>query len=48
MWGVWNALPAGAHEVCFGPVAGLEAPDCEIALVTSGASTTVTGVYTDP
>jgi hypothetical protein len=48
MWGVWNALPAGGHEVCFGPIEGLEAPDCEIANVAAGATTTVTGVYTDP
>jgi hypothetical protein len=48
MWGVWNALPPGDHEVCFGEVDGLVAPDCEVAAVTAYGNTLVTGDYTGP
>ena len=45
-WGLnWVALPAGAHQVCFGPVPGYAAPPCQTATLASG-TTTVTGTYT--
>ena len=45
-WGMWTDVPAGQHQVCFGPVAGFTAPACQTATVTAGQLTTVTGTYT--
>ncbi len=45
-WGMWTDLPAGAHEVCFGPAAGYAPPPCQNVTVTAGALTEITGTYT--
>ncbi len=45
-YGMWTDLPVGAHEVCFGPVAGFNAPACQAATLTAGNLTTITGNYT--
>jgi hypothetical protein len=48
-WGVFTDLPTGAHQVCFGPVAGFDPPACQPVTLTAGQQTTVTGNYTsDP
>jgi hypothetical protein len=44
-WGMWTDLPAGAHTVCFGPVAGYDPPACEDVTLVAGAPSTITGVY---
>ncbi len=44
-WGMWTDLPTGSHEVCFGPVAGFNAPACQSANLTAGNLTTITGTY---
>jgi hypothetical protein len=45
-WGLdWVRLPAGSHEVCFGPAPATTAPPCQTVTVTAGATTTVTGTY---
>ena len=43
--GMWTDLPVGAHEVCFGPVAGFNPPACQTANLTAGNLTTITGNY---
>ena len=44
-WGLnWVELPAGSHQVCFGPVPGYTAPACQAASLAAG-TTTVTGSY---
>jgi hypothetical protein len=45
-WGVYTDLPPGTYQVCFG-VAGSFAntPACQSAVVTGGATTTITGTY---
>ena len=45
-WGMWTDLPTGAHQVCFGPVAGYTAPGCQNVTATAGALTAVAGTYT--
>ena len=45
-WGMWTDLPTGAHQVCFGPVAGYTPPACQNITVNAGALTSVTGTYT--
>jgi hypothetical protein len=45
-WGMWTDIPAGAHQVCFGPVAGYTPPACQNITVTAGALTSITGTYT--
>jgi hypothetical protein len=45
-WGMWTDLPAGTHQVCFGPVAGSTAPPCQSVNLVAGAQTTITGNYT--
>ena len=45
-WGMWTDLPTGAHQVCFGPLAGYTAPTCQNITVNAGALTSVTGTYT--
>lgn len=44
-WGIWTDLAPGSYEVCYGEVAGFDAPICETSVVTAGATTTVTGVF---
>jgi hypothetical protein len=46
-WGMWTDLTPGDYQVCFGPVAGYAAPECQTATVTAGGTTTVTGHYTE-
>ena len=45
-WGLWTDLPAGVHQVCFGPVAGFDPPACEDVTLTAGVLSPVTGTYT--
>jgi len=45
-WGMFTDLPAGAHEVCFGPVPFVTAPACTATTLSAGTLTTVTGSYT--
>jgi sugar lactone lactonase YvrE len=47
-WGMWNALPPGQYEVCYGAVPGLAAPPCETATVEEYATTALVGVYASP
>jgi hypothetical protein len=44
-WGVWTDVATGAHQVCFGAVAGFTTPACQDITVNAGVLTTVTGVY---
>ena len=44
-FGMWTDVPAGSHEVCFGPHKAFIAPPCQQATVNAGQLTTVTGVY---
>lgn len=45
-WGLnWVTLPVGAHQVCFGEVAGYAAPECQDVTLSLGATSTVEGVY---
>jgi len=44
-WGMWTDIEPGSHEVCFGAVAGFDAPACEIVDVIAGATTAVTGAF---
>jgi len=44
-WGVWTDLPVGAHQVCFGAVAGHTTPACQTATVTGGNETDISGTY---
>jgi hypothetical protein len=43
---VFTDVGAGAHQVCFGAVAGYAPPGCQTVNVTAGATTEVTGAYT--
>jgi hypothetical protein len=43
---MWTDVPTGAHQVCFGLVAGYTPPVCQNITVTAGSLTTVTGTYT--
>lgn len=45
-WGVYTDLPAGDHEVCFGPVAGFAPPPCQDVTIVAGATANVTGTFT--
>ena len=45
-WGLsWLPVPVGSHVVCFSSVPGLNPPGCQVATVTRGATTTVTGAF---
>ncbi len=44
-WGVWVDMEPGTREVCFGAAPGYIAPDCQEAVITAGATTTITGSY---
>lgn len=46
-WGMWTDVPVGSYEVCYGEVAGFDAPVCETAEVTAGTNTTVTGTFVE-
>jgi probable HAF family extracellular repeat protein len=45
-WGLWTDLPAGSHQVCFGPTANFTPPACQTVSLTAGNLTQLTGVYT--
>ncbi|MCB0991906.1 MAG: hypothetical protein KDB16_13070, partial [Acidimicrobiales bacterium] len=47
-WGVWRSVdPTMTYEVCFGPVAGFDAPACQVVgPIAGGTQQTVTGVFT--
>jgi hypothetical protein len=45
-WGMWTDLEPGSYEVCYGAVAGFDAPACETVNVVAGANTSVVGTYT--
>lgn len=46
-WGVYTYIEPGTYQVCFGLVAGFNAPACQNSVVvTAGSQTNVTGVYT--
>jgi alpha-tubulin suppressor-like RCC1 family protein len=42
---VTTDLPPGPHVVCFGIVAGFDAPACQTATVTAGSTTPVVGAF---
>lgn len=45
-WGLtWVKQSVGAHQVCFGDVAGYTTPNCELITVTEASTTTVTGAF---
>jgi hypothetical protein len=45
-WGVYTDVPTGSHQICFGLVKDFTPPTCQMATVTAGATTTVTGTFT--
>jgi hypothetical protein len=45
-WGMWTDIPAGAHQVCFGPVPGFVAPSCTNTNLVAGVPFQLTGNYT--
>jgi len=45
-WGLWTFVEPGAHEVCFGDVAGFVAPECQAFESAAGESVVLTGAYT--
>lgn len=46
-WGLkWVKVPVGSHTVCFGAVAGYTTPGCQVANITAGATTPITGNFT--
>ena len=46
-WGLnWLEVGPGSHQVCFSWVEGYTTPACQTVTVTSGATTTVTGTFT--
>lgn len=45
-WGLWADVEPGLYEVCFGAVAGFDAPPCQNVEITAGATTDVVGAYT--
>jgi hypothetical protein len=45
-WGMWTDIATGSHTVCFGQAAGVaNSPGCQIATVSAGVETDVTGTY---
>jgi hypothetical protein len=45
-WGLWTDMPTGTYQVCFAVVSGYaNTPACQSAVVSAGATTTVTGTY---
>ena len=46
-WGLnWLQIAPGSHTVCFSSVQGYTTPACQTVTVASGATTTVTGTFT--
>jgi hypothetical protein len=46
-WGLnWLQIAPGSHTVCFSALQGYTAPTCQSVTVTSGATTSVTGTFT--
>ncbi len=46
-WGMWTDMAPGDYLVCYGAVAGFDAPPCETATVVAGATTMLVGDYID-
>ena len=44
-WGMWQSMPPGTYTVAFGAVPRYVTPAAQIATVTSGTLTTITGTY---
>ncbi|MEZ5179563.1 MAG: M12 family metallo-peptidase [Acidimicrobiales bacterium] len=44
-WGVWTEIAPGSHQVCFGAVAGYDAPSCRDVVVAGGSTATTTGTF---
>jgi hypothetical protein len=44
-WGMWTDIPAGAHQVCFGPVPNFVAPACSNVNLVAGVPFQLTGNY---
>src|SRR5207245_1543742 len=44
-WGMWTALAPGTYTVHYGLVAGYDPPADQTAVVTAGATTTITGNF---
>jgi len=44
-YGMWQYIPNGTHQVCFGLVANFTVPACQDVSVTSGNTANVTGNY---
>jgi hypothetical protein len=45
-WGVWVAVQPGSYTVSFGDVPAYAKPASQVAVVTAGSTTTITGQYT--
>jgi hypothetical protein len=45
-WGLWTEIAPGTYEVCFGAVAGYNAPACRDVVVAAGGTGTTTGTFT--
>jgi hypothetical protein len=45
-WGLFTDIPTGSHQVCFGLVANFTPPACQMATVSAGATTAITGTFT--
>ncbi len=45
-WGFWTDLPEATYTLCFGPVAGYDAPPCQAVVVAQGAPQHIIGGYT--
>ena len=43
---MWTDIPAGSHQVCFGPVPGFVTPPCSTVNLVAGTPFTLTGNYT--
>ena len=47
-WGLnWLKISPGAHAVCFSDVQGYTTPACQNVTITAGATTSVTGTFTE-
>ncbi|GEM_PF-911440 len=44
-WGLWTDVAPGTYDVCWGLVAGMDAPPCQPVNVVAGLTTHVTGAF---
>ncbi len=44
-YGLFTFIAPGDHEICWGDVAGFQAPDCEVVSIASGENVTVSGEF---